>query len=147
MLVDASFLLAVADQDRSATRFASLLGRSVTTSVNFGEVLYKLDQKAGMPAARTESVFRGLGVTVEPVGIETARLFADLKHIDAAARAAQSAAGASSIKTLSLADMCCLGYALATNMPVLTGDKHWLSLSSSGLTLSVFDYRDLTVSL
>lgn len=70
------------------------------------------------------------------------RHFAALKRVDAASRRAQQAAGAPQVKSLSLADMTCLAYALEAGLPVLTGDKHWTTLSSYGLTLAVYDFRD-----
>lgn len=73
--------------------------------------------------------------------------FAALKAIDDLAAVAQEEAGAHTIKTLSFADLCCLAYALERDLPVLTGDKHWLSLSVHGLAVSVFDFRDPSLTL
>jgi PIN domain nuclease of toxin-antitoxin system len=63
----------------------------------------------------------------------------ELKRIDATSRATQEAISTppAEIKTLSLADMCCL--AVERGLPVLTGDKHWLTLT---LPIRVFDFRD-----
>ena len=38
-------------------------------------------------------------------------------------------------------------HALERDLPVLTGDKHWLSLSVHGLEVSVFDFRDPSLTL
>jgi ribonuclease VapC len=143
VVVDASYLLALADQDADAARFMEIRSRAVITAVNFGEVLYKLAQ-AGRPAAETEQIFLGLGITLDEVALTDVRHFPDLKGIDAASRSAQHAASTSagSVKSLSLADMTCLGYALHRSLPVLTGDRHWLSLAAHGLTVAVYDFRD-----
>ncbi|MHB1929779.1 MAG: PIN domain-containing protein, partial [Acidimicrobiales bacterium] len=73
--------------------------------------------------------------------------FADLKEIDALSRADQAARGVARVKSLSLGDMCCLAHALQHNLPVLTGDQHWPTLSAHGLTLQVFDFRDPALTL
>jgi hypothetical protein len=49
---------------------AAVLSRAVVTTVNFGEVFYKLHQRAGMLPALVEAVFAGLGVCVEPLRID-----------------------------------------------------------------------------
>lgn len=148
IVVDASFLLALADQDSDAARFMDVRTRAWITAVNFGEVLYKLGQ-AGRPAVQAEQIFVGLGITVDEVSLADVRPFPDLKTIDSASRAAQTAVGLSpdKIKSLSLADMTCLGYALHRGLPVLTGDQHWLSLAAYGLTVSVYDFRDVSLMM
>lgn len=147
VLADASFLVAIAESDPDAARFVSVLRRSSVTTVNFGEVLYKLAQKAGMAVQTTEQVFAGaLGVMIEPVELAVVRHFSALKQIDAASRSAQTASGAAPVKSLSLADMTCLGYAIERGLPVLTGDKHWLTLAEHGLRVSVYDFRNLSLS-
>ncbi|MGI8537366.1 MAG: PIN domain-containing protein [Mycobacteriales bacterium] len=146
VLADASFLIAVADQEADAARFVPILQRCLITSVNFGEVLYKLAQKARMPAARTEQVFvHALGVVVEGVQLSDVRTFPELKTVDAASRAAQLSAGVAAVKSLSLADLTCLGVAAARGLPVLTGDKHWTTLGAHGLPVQIFDFRDRSV--
>lgn len=68
--------------------------------------------------------------------------FAPLKRIDAASRAAQLAQGAAPVKSLSLGGLCCLAHGLEHELPVITGDRHWLTLGAHGLTLPIFDFRD-----
>jgi hypothetical protein len=46
------------------------------------------------------------------------------------------------LKKLSLGDMICLGQAMTLNLPVLTGDKHLLTLSEHGLGIDLWDFRD-----
>lgn len=144
LVADASFLISVAEADVLAMRFSAALARCSVSAVTFGEVFYKLEQKSGMASESTYAMFSGLGVTCDPVTDEHARLFAQLKDIDAASRAAH--AGSKPAKSLSLGDIVCLSHAIvAGNLPVLTGDKHWLTLPAHGLPLAVFDYRDTTL--
>jgi PIN domain nuclease of toxin-antitoxin system len=149
IVADASFLIAVAEQDQAATRFVAALSRCEITSVNFGEVCYKLHQTTGVDARQTTSVFvQAMRVAVQAVELAHVLLFPHLKHVDAASRAAQLDSGAVQVKSLSLADLTCLAYATATgDLPVLTGDKHWTTLAAQGLTVPVFDYRDPSLTL
>lgn len=148
IVVDASFLLGLAEQDSPAARLIDVRVRAAITATNFGEVLYKLAQ-AGLPAPQTEQIFLGLGIAVDDVSLADVRHFPDLKGIDAVSRSAQKAAKVppDRIKSLSLADMTCLGYALHRRLPVLTGDRHWLSLATHGLNVAVYDFRDTAVTL
>lgn len=149
IVADASFLIAVAERDPDAARFVAVLDRCEVTAVNFGEVCYKLHQKSGMSAERTTHVFtQVLKVAVKPVELNHARCFPDLKTIDAASRAAQQATGVTVIKSLSLADITCLAFAMcAGNAPVLTGDKHWTTLGPHGLRVAAYDFRDPNLTL
>jgi PIN domain nuclease of toxin-antitoxin system len=149
LVVDASFLIDVADQEPYAARFLTARERMVIPAVNFGEVLYPIFDDSGMPAAQTEQNFAALGISIDDVPLADVRHYPELRRIDAASRAAQAAAGVPSpqIKSLSLADMTCLGYALQRQLPVLTGDRHWTTLGALGLNLDVFDFRDSAITL
>jgi len=142
LLADASFLLSVAAADPAAMRFVSVLARTTVTSVNFGEVLYTLARRAGADPELTEDTFRSLGVRIEAVEVDHVRQFALLKRVDLRSRAAQVTAGPVQVRSLSLGDMCCLGFALSNDLPVLTGDRHWATLRQHGLTAPIYDYRD-----
>jgi PIN domain nuclease of toxin-antitoxin system len=142
VVVDASFLVGIATQQRGAARFASLLSRSIVTSINFGETLYKLKQLSGTTAASTEAIFSNLGVSIEPVDLSVVRHFPHLKEVDDRHRKSQESSPDKGSKSLSLADIVCLGFSRARGLPVLTGDKHWLQLDSQLLGVSVFDFRD-----
>jgi len=48
------------------------------------------------------------------------------------------------VQTLSLGDLCCLGYAAVAGLPVLTGDRHWMTLQPLGLGVDVYNFRDPT---
>jgi PIN domain nuclease of toxin-antitoxin system len=140
IVADASFLISVAEGDALALRFVGLLNRCEVTAVNFGETCYKIEQRAGVHSALTESTFTALGVTIAAVDVAHARCFAKLKLIDSKSRRDQS--GDPAIHSLSLADMVCLAHALVHGLPVITGDRHWTTLRSHGLDLNIFDFRD-----
>jgi len=141
-------LIGLADQDRDAARFMAARDRMTITAVNFGEVLYKLFQRSGRPASQSEQIFVALGIDIADVSLADVRHYPELKQIDAASRTAQASAGvtAQQIKTLSLSDMTCLGYALLRRLPVLTGDRHWTTLRTHGLGLDVYDFHDPAVT-
>lgn len=78
---------------------------------------------------------------LDTLSVEAARSFPRLRALDAGVRRAQLAAGTPrrKVTTLSPADRCCLGHGLSTDLPVLTGDRHWTTL---GLPIAVEDFRD-----
>ena len=147
VVVDASFLIDVIRSQSDAQKFVAVLGRSVVTSVNFGEALYKLGQSSTTKPAAIERALAGTGLTIADVDVRVARRFLGLKDIDRKSAVAQERAGLGPAKTLSLGDLVCLGYALEHDLPVLTADRHWTTLVKQGLTVPVFDYRDPSTRL
>lgn len=143
ILVDASLLIGIIDSDRDACLFIPILSRCVVTSINFGETLYKLEQLLDVDPQKVESAFVGFGLQIDSFDLSTARYFNTLKNIDEVSRDAQLVAGVAkgAIKSLSLADLACLSYGLDAKLPILTGDKHWCTLSQYGFEGSVFDFR------
>lgn len=144
LLVDASFVIAIAGRDPLANRFRSLLSRASIVDVNLGEVFYKLD--AVIPWRDAASVLATEGVEVLAVGPAGAARFVDLKVADLKSREQQRRDGVpdAKIKSLSLADIACLATALVRNVPVVTGDTHWQRL---GLSVDIYDYRDLDLTI
>lgn len=144
ILVDASLLIGIIDSDPDACLFIPILPRCVATSVNFGETLYKLEQLLDADPQKVESAFVGLGLQIDSFGLSAARYFNALKKIDDLSRKAQLGAGVAknAIKSLSLADLVCLSHGLDTKLPILTGDKHWCTLSQYGFEGAVFDFRN-----
>jgi PIN domain nuclease of toxin-antitoxin system len=147
LLADASYLLAIAQAHPLAVRFVPALKRTAVTAVNLGEVMYKLAERARRSPQQVGAAFGAQGVRVAPFELAAAMHFAELKRVDAASRAAQEARGEGRVKSLSLGDMCCLAHALEHDLPVLTGDQHWLTLGAHGLTLRIFDFRDPALAL
>lgn len=141
LLVDASFVLGVLLNEQQAVRFTDALARASIVDVNLGEVFYKLAEKAPTPPERIGNALLAKGLTVISAGPSGAAQFPKLKKADFAYREQCRKQGwpESDIKSLSLADIVCLGTALARSLMVLTGDKHWKTLN---LDLTIEDYRD-----
>ena len=148
ILVDASLLIGIIDSDPHACRFMSILPRCIVTSINFGETLYKLDQLLGADPQIVERAFVGFGLQIDSFDLSAARNFSVLKRIDGLSRIAQLNSGVSTskVKSLSLADLACLSYGLESNLPILTGDKHWVTLVGHGYPRKIFDYRDSSIT-
>ncbi len=147
LLADASYLLAIAQSDALAARFVPALARTRVTSVNLGEVMYKMTERTRRAPQQVAAIFGALGVTVAPFDLAAAMRFPELKAIDRRSRTDQEARGITRVKTLSLGDLCCLAYAQQQKLPVLTGDQHWLTLvADHGLALHILDYRDPTLA-
>ena len=142
VVVDATFLIDLIRSQPDAQKFVAVLGRSVATTVNFGEALYKLGQSSTAKPAAIERALTSTGLTIADVDLRVARRFLELKDIDKKSTAVQGRAGMGPAKTLSLGDLACLGYALDHGFPALTADRHWTTLAKHGLTVPVFDYRD-----
>ncbi|GGM58321.1 hypothetical protein GCM10012275_31920 [Longimycelium tulufanense] len=139
ILLDASFVLALLDGDDRAARFDDVLSHAVITAVNLGEVLHTLAELAGLDPHRAAADLDATGLQAQPVLPTDAEHFVELKRLDATAR---RAAGPQAAGTLSLGDICCLAHAWTEQLPVLTGDKHWLALAEAGLPVPVLDFRD-----
>jgi len=145
--VDATFLIDLFRSQSDAQKYVTVLSRSVATTVNYGEALYKLGQASTAKPAALEGALTSTGLTIADVDLRVARRFLELKDIDKKSAAAQGRAGLNPIKTLSLGDLACLGYALVHGLPALTADRHWTTLARYGLTVPVFDYRDPNTKL
>ncbi|MHB1913141.1 MAG: PIN domain-containing protein [Acidimicrobiales bacterium] len=144
--MDASFVLAVVQNNPDALRFKEVLRRGIIVATAFGEIVYKLAQRANTPATSTGAFLKSQGVTVEPFIPAAALHLAELKALDARCVGDQEAANAAQIKSLSFGDLCCLAHAQERGIPVLTGDRHWTTLGGYGLAVAVYDFRDRSMS-
>jgi ribonuclease VapC len=111
---DASSLLAVAFREPGAETARASLRDSLTSSVNWSEVLQKVLERGG-DVKKVKDAFTGLGVGVVPFGETTAELAARL-------HARTSHAG------LSLGDRACLALGIETGLEVITADRSWQAL-------------------
>lgn len=135
-VLDASALLAWMHDEAGAEVIDPFIGPgSVVCAVNWGEVLYKLAE-VGAGEEEANGVLQ-LGVEVVPFEIEHATLLPRWKQLDVKARAAWKQAHGGE-KRLSMADMCCLAVAAASDLMVVTGDSYWAALGSG---LEIVDYR------
>jgi len=141
VVLDASFLLALLDGEETAQRFAPILTRGVVPAVTVGEVFYKLHATADIDPAQVEDGLRTLGIDLVDLSVAAARHFPTLKDLDTLRREQQRTTGVRPVQTLSLGDLCCLGYAAAAGLPVLTGDRHWATLQPLGLQIAVYNFR------
>lgn len=142
VVLDASFLIALLDGEDTAQRFVPVLARGVVPAVTAGEVFYKLHATAGIDPTQVEDGLRALGVDLVDLPVAAARHFPTLKALDTRRREQQRTTGERPAQTLSLGDLCCLGYAATTGLPVLTGNRHWTTLQPLGLQTAVYNFRD-----
>lgn len=140
VVLDASFVIALLQRHPGATALAHVLSRGVLTTVTAGEIFYKIAATGGAEPHRIEAVLRAQGVRIAEVPLGAAHHFPRLRRIDAARRAEQKTRGEKGA-TLSLADLCVLGYAATQELPVLTGDRHWATLAPHGLSVPVHLYQ------
>jgi PIN domain nuclease of toxin-antitoxin system len=114
VVFDASALLAIVFDERGMDKALAEVDRALVCTVNLLETLDKARRKNHEPAQVREQLER-LGV-----------MFAPFEEADAMI----SSALPRKIGTrgLSLADRCCLAFAIARKLPVLTGDRDWVKL-------------------
>lgn len=126
IVLDASALLALLNQERGAERLTdTLMQKAVMSAVNIAEVQAKLVDAGGNPEEVWTYVI-GLVSNVEPFTAEQAKI-----------------AGTLIAKTkplgLSLGDRACLALATVLKAPVYTADRPWLKLK---LGLRIHSLRD-----
>ncbi len=117
-LLDASALLAAAQNEPGGEMVAAVLDRAAISAVNALEVMAVLARRLGDQDARERFAMLALPV---------------LPFTEAEAAIAQPLLRAHR-GVLSLGDAACLGTALATARPVLTADRAWAGL---GLGLDI----------
>ena len=141
VVLDASFVIALLDGEAAAQRYAGVLPRSVITSVTLGEVFSKVHTATGVEPQQVQDGLLALGADLADLPVAAAAHFPALRTIDAARRAEQKAGGQKAA-ALSLADLAVLAHAMTTDLPVLTGDRHWATLAPHGLSVDVHLFRD-----
>jgi ribonuclease VapC len=136
-LLDASAVLGWLDDDPGADVVDAALPDALISSVNFTEVLYLVAAMGSRPEEIAADLSQ-LGLVVLPFTAAHAARVPELKALDRTAQEEQRAAGRRRPKSLSLGDRCCLATALDGGWPVITGDRHWLTIP---LGVPVIDYR------
>lgn len=111
LVLDASALLAILNEEPGSAQWAQAVGESVISAVNFSEVIAKLAE-VGM----AESQIRGI---LDPLGLEVAPFDTASAWTAGLLRPSTRFAG------LSFADRACLALARRTKLPVLTADQAW----------------------
>jgi ribonuclease VapC len=115
VVIDASALLALLNDEPGANVVAEALPGAVVSAVNLSEVVAKLSN-AGMPEKTIRRALQPLGLEVEPFDEEQAYQAGLL-------RADTQSMG------ISLGDRACLSLAKTLGVVALTADKTWASLS------------------
>lgn len=114
VVLDASALLALVNQEPGQDMVAELLPRSLVSAVNASELVAKLTDQ-GMPEGEIQEILTALNLTVVPFdrgqGLVAGYLRPVTKHLG-----------------LSLGDRACLALGLQTQCPVVTADKAWAKL-------------------
>ncbi len=114
-ILDASAVLAVLQNETGKDKVEAILDESAISRVNLTEVLTKLIEK-GMSVDEVKETFEELALKViefdEKQSLKAAELRPLTKHLG-----------------LSLGDRCCLALAILENLPAVTADKNWASLT------------------
>lgn len=117
VVLDASALLALLNDEPGAAKVAEVLGEARMSSVNLAEVVSHFIQ-AGMPAAEVDAM-------LHPLPVEIVAADQGLAHIAGRMRAVTASAG------LSLGDRFCLALAQRDGLPAMTADKQWRTVAEA----------------
>jgi PIN domain nuclease of toxin-antitoxin system len=117
VVLDASAMLALLNQEMGAVKVLAVLDRAVISTVNLAEVYARLID-GGMDSGAAVEAVAALGVEVLAFDAEQAIRCGEL-------RPTTRAAG------LSLGDRACLAFAMSLDAPVITCNRMWLELPLS----------------
>jgi len=123
MILDASALLALLQNEPGAEKVASVIGQSKISSVNWSEVIQKLSRHDN-EAANIRPDVEALGLIIIPFSAEQAEATAALWSI-------------SKPFGLSLADRVCLQLGMSMNETVLTADTVWTKVEHADLLVEL----------
>jgi PIN domain nuclease of toxin-antitoxin system len=138
-VLDASAVLALLAAEPGWEAVDSIVDGAMISSVNFGEVLYKVAEQGSDPIP-TGRDLQEYGIGVVEFSSAMAGQLPGLRERNRGAERLQADAGvpARKRKRLSLGDMCCLALAIEREAPVMTGDDYWTTLD---LPVTVTNYR------
>jgi PIN domain nuclease of toxin-antitoxin system len=117
VVLDASALLALLNDEPGAAKVAEVLGEARMSSINLAEVVSHFIH-AGMPAAEVDAM-------LHPLPVEIVAADQGLAHIAGRLRAVTASAG------LSLGDRFCLALAKRDRLPAMTADKQWRTVAEA----------------
>lgn len=117
VVLDASALLALLNDEPGAAKVAEALSGSRMLSVNLAEVVSHFIH-AGMPHGEVDAMLRPLPMEIVPAD-------EGLAHIAGRLRAVTASAG------LSLGDRFCLALAQRDGLPAMTADKQWRTVADA----------------
>lgn len=124
IVLDASALLCLLNDEAGADQVATILTRSVIGATNLAEVVSKLRER-GLTLAEVQEVLGGLHLDVRPLSAAQAMTIGDL-------RPATRALG------LSLGDRACLALAIELGAELYTTDA---ALARTDVTIAVTNVR------
>ena len=114
IVLDASALLALIQEERGADVVRSLLRHAVMSAVNIAEVLTAL-QRVHVSPQESVGLVSDIVETIVPFDLEQARYVAELQS-------------QVQPKGLSLGDRACIALGLKLQVPIYTADKIWSQL-------------------
>ncbi|MEO0984233.1 MAG: type II toxin-antitoxin system VapC family toxin [Cyanobacteria bacterium J06639_14] len=114
VVLDASALLALVNQEPGHTIVATMLPGALASAVNISELVAKLTDQ-GMPQSEVQELLVTLSLTIVPFDQDQGILAGYLRHI-------------TKQFGLSLGDRACLALGMKTQCLVVTTDKIWAKL-------------------
>jgi PIN domain nuclease of toxin-antitoxin system len=115
VVLDSSAVLAVLFEEPGADKVRSALPGALLSTVNLAEIVTKLCER-GLPAEQAQ-------VAIEATGVRIIAFDADQAYLTGGLRNRTRSAG------LSMGDRACLALASQRQLPALTADTAWRSLS------------------
>ena len=126
MILDASALLALLNDEPGAEEVRAAIGDARMSAVNVAEVAGKLADN-GVPDAHIRRAL-AIGFDTLPFGEDEIALMAKVRK-------------ATMKHGLSLGDRCCLATALVHSQSVLTADRAWAKVKIRGLRITIIKER------
>ncbi|AVP88197.1 hypothetical protein phytr_12730 [Candidatus Phycorickettsia trachydisci] len=121
VVLDASALLALVQEERGAEKLKPLIRKAVMSTVNVAESLTAL-QRINIPSNEASLLINEIVADVIPFDMEQALYVADLypqvKH-----------------KGLSLGDRTCIALGMKLKAPIYTADNAWTDLNLNGVDI------------
>ena len=118
VILDASALITLLSEEKGHEIIASVLPRSVMSSVNIAEVAKFLIEKRGLSKEEVSNIIQNLIETIIPFDTDLALISADIIQ-------------QTKVIGLSLGDRACLALALSTGYTVYSSDRIWSQLQLS----------------
>ena len=115
VILDASALITLLSEEKGNETVASVLPKSVMSSVNIAEVAKFLMEKQGLNKEEVSNIIQSLIETIIPFDTQLALISADIvRHTKSLG--------------LSLGDRACLALAISTGYTVYSSDRIWSKL-------------------
>ena len=115
VVIDSSAVLALLNQENGSEEVSQFIGNAAISTVNLSEVVAKLAE-AGIPEEDISQILSSLSLEVV--------LFSEEQALKAGMLRPSTKS-----KGLSLGDRACLALGISLNLPILTTDRLWSSLS------------------